>query len=154
MLAREFVDPVNEWLLANKIEIVDCEIPVVNTDYGYAGLCDCVAMYKGEKVVIDWKTTKTTEKTKASQMPWDSHPTQIAAYSMALFGEIPDHGINVYISTTELDPKPRVEAVIWDRNKLLEEWKTFVTITKVWQARKGYTPPGTLTENYFELWSD
>ena len=135
-----YVGVVNEWLLDNKIEIDDTEVTCVNNEYGYAGKIDVTATYKGEPGIIDWKTTKTKPKDKAKDLPWDSHPQQIAAYSKARFDKIPSWGCNVYLSTTEIDPYPRLEAVWWDRETLEKNYDKFIKTFELWKCIKNYQP--------------
>lgn len=134
----EYVGVVNKWLLDNKIEIDLTEVVCVSKEYGYAGKTDVVATYKGEQIIIDWKTTSTKEGQKVK--PWDSHPQQIAAYSKALWKELPSYGVNVYLSTTEIDPHPRLEAVWWTKEQLEEAFDTFIATFKLWTKIKKYDP--------------
>jgi len=140
-----YVEVVNEWLLDNKIEIDQCEVTCVNKEYGYAGKTDIVATYKGEQIIIDWKTTKTKEKDRAKDLPWDSHCQQIAAYSKCLWNDLPSFGVNVYLSTTEIDPRPRLEAVWWTREQMAVAFETFIATFKAWQKIKKYNPISTNT---------
>jgi hypothetical protein len=141
----EYVDVAHEWIENNGIEIDRCEVVCVNKDHGYAGKTDILATYKGEPILIDWKTTKTKESQKPKDMTWDTHCMQIAAYSKCLWESLPSTGINVYLSTTELDPKPRLESVWWTKDQMQESYDKFIAIFNTWKLIKKYNPVDNTT---------
>jgi hypothetical protein len=127
---------VEQWSKANKVQFMESELRLANKQYGYAGTTDAVIDVAGMKGILDFKTRKfDTTKIK----PYDEHPTQIAAYHMAKFGEIADDaiGCNLYISTTTPD---LIHAIWYDADTLREEWELFTALLKVWQIRKKFNP--------------
>lgn len=98
-----------------------------------------LATFENTKIIIDFKSKKTTEGVKVT--PFEFQSTQIAAYAMAAFGTLDDcMGANVYISTTE---PGRIETVFYDSDKLKQEYSLFLNMIAMWRYIKKYDPRKT-----------
>jgi hypothetical protein len=132
----DIVRQVYEWQINNGIEVDEAELRIVNQRYGYAGTTDIAFTRDGSKGILDYKTRKFDDtKIKC----YDEHPTQIAAYHMAVYGTIADDamGCNLYISTTT----PGLIHPIWyDAERLRKEWELFKNLMTIWTIRKDYQP--------------
>ena len=65
------------------------EMTVYHPDYGYAGTLDGIASVQGQRVVIDYKTSKTSWDGKGNRKgPWKTVALQTAAYRHAQFAAI------------------------------------------------------------------
>jgi hypothetical protein len=128
---------VTEWVADNEVTINDCEVRLVNKEYGYAGLTDAVITKGDTKGILDFKTRKSKEGEKMK--PWDNEPTQIAAYHIAKYGSIDESsiGVNVFISTTE---PGRIEATWYDAETLKTHWEKFTLCLSLWKILKKYDP--------------
>jgi hypothetical protein len=132
-----YVSPVMEWKTKAKITFDEIESVLVSLEHGYAGRCDALAHdADGNKLVIDYKTRKTKPKQKVT--PYETQGMQLAAYAVARWGEdvLPTvHGVNVYISTTEVG---RVEP--YRHESLVHHWEAFKAACALWRHVKGYDP--------------
>lgn len=128
---------VSDWVAQKDVQINDCELRLVNKEYGYAGLTDATISHAGNHGILDFKSRRTKEGEKIK--PYDEHPCQIAAYHMAKYGSIDDNsiGCNLYISTTE---PGRIEAVWYDAETLQIEWEKFQHTLAIWKILKNYQP--------------
>jgi hypothetical protein len=131
----DIVQRVELWTAEHDVMVADCELRLVNKKEGYAGLTDAVITRNGKMGILDFKTRKTKAGEKCK--PYDSEPTQIAAYHMARYGEIGDNavGANLYISTTELG---RVEACWYSADDLRLHWEKFRLTLRLWEIIKNY----------------
>jgi genome maintenance exonuclease 1 len=57
------------------------EFPIVHRALGYAGTADCLAVYKGDLCLFDWKTAA---QPKNSLQDCYDYPLQLAAYAGAI----------------------------------------------------------------------
>jgi hypothetical protein len=130
-----YVQQVSDWVLSNDVVVNDCEVRLVNKEYGYAGLTDATINRNGKQGIMDFKTRRTKEGQKVT--PYDEHPTQIAAYHMAKYGAIDKDaiGCNLYISTTEIG---RIEAIWYNAEDLQLHWEKFKLTLSLWQIIKKY----------------
>jgi len=137
----EYVDAVQRWLTDNGCELIEQELRLVSLEHGFAGTTDAV-FRKGDKLgILDFKSRKT--KVGVPCEPWDTEPMQIAAYSVAKWGDDLSRmlegriGCNVYISTTE---PGRVEGVFYDTARMDSEWDAFQAALTLWRHVKQYDP--------------
>ncbi|NXN91812.1 MGME1 exonuclease, partial [Rhinopomastus cyanomelas] len=70
-----------QHVLEDISEVKALESAVQHESLQYLGLVDCVAKYRGQLCVIDWKTS---EKTKSSLKSTFDNPLQVAAYIGAI----------------------------------------------------------------------
>jgi hypothetical protein len=133
----KYCEWVSDWVVQKDVQILDCELRLVNKEYGYAGLTDATINHAGNHGILDFKTRRTKEGEKIK--PYDEHPCQIAAYHIAKYGSIDENsiGCNLYISTTE---PGRVEAVWYDAEQLSVEWEKFKHTLAIWKILKKYDP--------------
>ncbi len=74
--------------------IAAVESGVVSSELGFAGTVDCIAIYKGELCVIDWKTSK---KKKRSLKSCYDYPVQLSAYAGAVNRDVAyPFGVRIY----------------------------------------------------------
>jgi hypothetical protein len=133
---KQYVNPTMAYLHTLNLKDIQREGVVVNLEDGYAGRVDLIATFGYSKIIIDFKSKKTTEGVKVT--PFEFQPTQIAAYAMAAFGTLDNcYGANVYISTTEAG---RIETAVYDSEKLKEEYTLFQSMVALWRAIKKYDP--------------
>lgn len=71
---KPYVKSLVEWFDANRPVVLASEMTVANHSHGYAGTLDMVVDLNGERLVIDFKTSKDTHK---------EHALQLAAYRFA-----------------------------------------------------------------------
>jgi len=76
-----------DWIILNKVEVIETEKTLVNFQYGFAGTCDAVAIINGTKYIIDWKTSKDI---------YPEYALQLAAYRMT-------EGNNLNVAILRLD---------------------------------------------------
>ena len=136
---KQYVEPTMSYLNTLNLKDIKREGVVVNLEDGYAGRVDLLAQFGNTKIIIDFKSKKTTEGVKIT--PFEFQPTQIAAYAMAAFGTLHNcMGANVYISTTE---PGRLETAVYNSEKLKEEYSLFLNMLAMWRAIKKYDPRNT-----------
>jgi len=61
----------NEFVGAYDLEVEALELHLHSDKYDYAGTCDFIGRVDGEKLVIDWKTSKAI---------YNTYPLQFSAY--------------------------------------------------------------------------
>jgi hypothetical protein len=101
---------------------------------GYAGRVDCVVENDDTITVIDFKTTGAKKLPKESYM---EHRLQLSAYADTLgnTGNKRIRTANIYISTARLG-----EIAVCINDDWLEDSKTFILITVLWQRINNYKP--------------
>jgi hypothetical protein len=133
-----FVDPAITLLESEGINAYDSEQVLVDGEFGYAGTTDIICNYicHPQRGIGDFKTIKSTPGEPIEG--WESHPTQIAAYHYARFGDF-DGALcwNLYISTTE---PGRVEIKYYDEEKLRKEFDYFTHLCAIWRHINNYDP--------------
>ncbi len=138
----EFVEPTLELLRSEGIEVTDSEITLVNVKEGYAGRCDCAFKSTDftKQGIGDFKTCGNLP-TK----PYQFHPTQIAAYYKAKYGDFPKKkdgacGFNLYIGKN----RPGEVKIFWyDWEELKSEWRLFESALHIWRYLRNYDPRKT-----------
>lgn len=78
-----------DWLAEEKPEILLCEAPVFNREYGYAGTLDLVMRWRNRIWTADLKTAKQTRKSHAMQTAAYKHAGFYGIQGTAFEGEIP-----------------------------------------------------------------
>jgi hypothetical protein len=63
-----------DWYLQNDVKFIACEQVVYSRDHGYCGIFDVLAEVNGQKLIIDYKTSKAI---------YNEHRYQIAGYREA-----------------------------------------------------------------------
>lgn len=123
------------------LKVVESEVAIVNTKYGYAGTTDLAVKAKDAIGIVDFKSTRTTEGEPVLRK--FGHAAQIAAYHLAYWNHV-DHfiqngsaGYNIYISTTE---PGRIDVVKYDADELSKEWNFFVDACSIWRYKNDYDP--------------
>merc|ERR1712183_646630 len=71
---------MGQHVLKDITDVHMVEEEITHPQLGYRGYIDCVAKYKGDLCVIDWKTSR--KKRKSLAQCYDD-PVQIAAYTGA-----------------------------------------------------------------------
>jgi hypothetical protein len=132
----DILDDVEEWMDEHDVVVREAELRLVSPDYGYAGLTDAVIVRGDARGILDFKTRRFDD-TKIK--PYSEHPTQIAAYHMAKYGEIldTDIGCNLYISTTKAG---LLHAVWYSAEELRLHWEKFKHCLGLWKILKNYDP--------------
>jgi hypothetical protein len=118
--------------------VLNAELVLVNNEEGYAGTTDIKHRSAKGKGILDWKSKRTKEG--EAVVPNETHPMQIAAYYVAAFNDSQfdnPYCMNVYISTTE---PGRVDVVKYDRETLVEAYKDFLCLTRLWRSQNNYDP--------------
>ncbi len=104
--------------------IAGIEIPLWSKQLGVAGRCDCVADWKGEKAILDWKTSNKIKKKE-----WcEDYFLQATAYSI-MFEErtgIPINSIVIVMAVENEEPQLFEE-------KTPDYWKLLETTLKEWK---------------------
>ena len=134
----KLVEPAYAKIEELGLTIENAEVVLVNNAEGYAGTTDVKHRSAKGKGILDWKSKRTKEG--EAVVPNETHPMQIAAYYVAAFNdsEFTDAlCMNVYISTTE---PGRVDVVKYDRETLVEAYKDFLCLTRLWRSQNNYDP--------------
>ena len=140
--SHQLIEPTRNAIRG--LEILESERILVNSRLGYAGTMDLAYKHKEMPSIAgvgDFKSTKTRPGEKVK--PKQGQAMQIAAYWVAYWGgedmKITDNaeGRNIYISTTEIG---RVETVIYDAERLREEWEGFKACLTLWRLENNYDP--------------
>ena len=75
---REMFNTIKPFIDSHLDNIAGIEIPLWSKKLGVAGRCDCVADWKGEKAILDWKTSN-----KIKRKEWcEDYFLQATAYSI------------------------------------------------------------------------
>jgi len=134
----KLVEPAFNKIEEHGLNVINAELVLVNNAEGYAGTTDVVHRSKRGKGILDWKSKRTKEGEPI--FPNETHPMQIAAYYVAAFNDSEfDDALcmNVYISTTE---PGRVDVVRYEREQLIEAYKDFLCLTRLWRSQNNYDP--------------
>ena len=137
-LISKLVEPAFAKIEELGLTIESAEVVLVNNAEGYAGTTDVKHRSAKGKGILDWKSKRTKEGEDV--IPNETHPMQIAAYYVAAFNdsEFTDAlCMNVYISTTE---PGRVDVVRYEREQLIEAYKDFLCLTRLWRSQNNYDP--------------
>jgi len=120
---REMFNTVKSHLDNNLDNIAGIEIPLWSKQLGVAGRCDCVADWKGQKAILDWKTSGKFKKRE-----WvEEYFLQATAYSI-MFEErtkIPINNIVIVIAVENEEPQIFEE-------KSFDYWRLLETTLKEW----------------------
>ena len=120
---REMFNTVKSHLDNNLDNIAGIEIPLWSKQLGVAGRCDCVADWKGQKAILDWKTSGKLKKRE-----WvEEYFLQTTAYSI-MFEErtkIPINNIVIVIAVENEEPQIFEE-------KSFDYWRLLETTLKEW----------------------
>jgi len=134
----DMVEPAFAKIEELGLVIKSAETVLVNESEGYAGTTDVVHTSHLGRGILDWKSKRT--KKDEPIYPSETHPMQIAAYFVAAFDDSQfddPYCMNVYISTTE---PGRVDVVRYDRDTLVEAYKDFLCLTRLWRSQNNYDP--------------
>ncbi len=130
-----FIQPAIKLIQEHGWEIVASEKVLVNAKEGYAGTTDLIIKTRdGEVGIADFKSKRSKPGKKIE--PSETHPCQIAAYSMAHWGCL-GFGANVYISTTE---PGRVEIIPYSHKELHESWLAFLAMRDLYVWLNQFNP--------------
>ena len=120
---REMFNTIKPHLDKNLDNIAGIEIPLWSKQLGVAGRCDCVADWKGQKAILDWKTSGKLKKRE-----WvEEYFLQATAYSI-MFEErtkIPINNIVIVIAVENEEPQIFEE-------KSFDYWRLLETTLKEW----------------------
>ena len=133
---KPFVEPVIETFKQKPIEILDYEITMANTEYGYAGTSDLTFQWSAGYGICDHKTRNTTEGKPFAK--YETEPLQLAAYYVSAFGEQSIDSamlVNCLISRTE---PGRHEFVKVENPRAA--WEAFKACLTLWKYLKKYDP--------------
>ena len=131
MLAPAIAQRVVQWLHYEGYEILATEETIVNIVLGLAGTIDLRAMWKGKRVIVDFKSRDFTAG--ETVQPYKEHGYQVAGYDQILGGWAEERHI-LYISRTDLladpqrvicgDPErdDRIMLGLWDLWKLINKY--------------------------------
>ena len=120
---RAMFNSITPFLDNNLSNIAGIEIPLWSKQLGVAGRCDCVADWKGQKAIIDWKTSGKPKKKE-----WvEEYFLQATAYSIVFEErtEIPINNIVIVIGVENEEPQIFEE-------KSFNYWKTLETTLQEW----------------------
>jgi len=134
----KLVEPAFNKIEEHGLNVINTELVLVNNAEGYAGTTDVKHRSAKGKGILDWKSKRTKEGEPI--FPNETHPMQIAAYYVAAFNDSEfDDALcmNVYISTTE---PGRVDVVRYEREQLIEAYKDFLCLTRLWRSQNNYDP--------------
>lgn len=137
-MLSELVEPAFSKLQSLNIKVTAAETVLVNPQQGYAGTTDVVFESPYGKGILDWKSKRT--KPEEPVFPGETHPMQLAAYWMAHYQDLfftDALCMNIYISTTE---PGRVDVVKYDGAQLMESYKDFLCLTRLWRRQNNYDP--------------
>lgn len=128
-----YVSAVDKWVSENGVTFIKHELRMASQALGFAGTTDALIQATGRQGIgiLDFKTRKTKEGYPCT--PYQSEPMQIAAY-----GEMQgaNFGCNVYISSTQ---PGRVEAVWYDKNRMLKEYGAFQSCRHLWKHLNNFS---------------
>jgi hypothetical protein len=137
-MLSELVEPAFAKLESMGIKVVKAETVLVNAAQGYAGTTDVVFESPYGKGILDWKSKRT--KLEEPIFPGETHPMQLAAYYIAHYQDLffaDALCMNIYISTTE---PGRIDVVKYDGAQLMESYKDFLCLTRLWRRQNNYDP--------------
>lgn len=80
-----YLDQFTRWAQKAQPEYLAAEMTVYDTRYGYAGTLDAIAVLRGERLIMDYKTTSKPDEPKKVQGPYGEAALQLAAYRYAEF---------------------------------------------------------------------
>ena len=81
---RPFLDRFDEWAQIWQPEYLAAEAAVYNKTYGYAGTLDAIAMIDGQRVLLDYKTSrKSVGSDGKPSKPYPEAALQLSAYRHA-----------------------------------------------------------------------
>eukprot|EP00127_Corallochytrium_limacisporum_P007521 Clim_evm43s253 gene=Clim_evmTU43s253 len=118
---------VNCKPILDQIEFVThVETTVIHPQMGYAGTCDCVAMYNGHLCVVDWKTRASGSRKDHIRDTYDN-PVQIAAYAGAINADrLYDERITAGLLVISYpDQPPSIHFI--EPDKLIQYWQQWAT---------------------------
>jgi len=135
-----YADLADSWVKKNNITFLQHEIRLVNTELGYAGTTDGLAIKDGKYGLVDWKSRKTRPDYKIE--PWAKEPMQLSAYANC---PIEHEGkpvriewsANCFVSTTEFG---RIGDAWYAKDRLDTEFEAFKHVVAIWQAQNKYVP--------------
>ena len=120
---QEMFLAIKPHLDINLKNIAGIEVPLWSKQLGVAGRCDCVADWKGQKAIIDWKTSGKFKKKE-----WvEDYFLQATAYTI-MFEErtkIPINNIVIVIAVENEAPQIFEE-------KSFDYWRLLETTLKEW----------------------
>lgn len=142
----ELAQPVLDWIEAKGLHIMERELTLVNTEFGFGGTMDTAFTFgKGSFGVLDFKTRKT-EPGKPIKA-YEFQPAQIIAYGATYWSKklgwpiekvlSKMHGANIFISSTE---PGRVEIIRYTPELLRQEWDVVQVAAIMWRYINGYDP--------------
>lgn len=137
-MLSELVEPAFSKLEGLSLIVKKAEVVLVNDREGYAGTTDLVFESPCGKGILDWKSKRT--KPEEPIFPNETHSMQLAAYYIAHYQDLfftDALCMNIYISTTE---PGRVDVVKYDGAQLLESYKDFLCLTRLWRRQNNYDP--------------
>lgn len=135
---RPYVDRIFQYFDKEGITCQASEVTLVNHEIGFAGTMDFAGALKGQPLVLDWKTRKTTPGKPITS--YEVQPMQVAAYGATYWKTRWQEGVlggNIYISSTE---PGRIELIPYSAERMAREWEAFQHLAAIWQWIKGYDP--------------
>jgi genome maintenance exonuclease 1 len=121
---RSMFNTIKPFIDSHLNNIAGIEIPLWSKQLGIAGRCDCVGDWKGEKAILDWKTSGKIKKKE-----WvEDYFLQATAYSI-MFEErtgIPINSIVIVMAVENEEPQVFEE-------KTPDYWKLLETTLKEWK---------------------
>lgn len=118
---RGYFDGFMKWAKENMVEVVASEVMVYNQTYRYAGTLDLICNVRGERWLIDVKTTAQLNEMLTG--------VQISAYGAALASQ----GVKIdRKAVLHLKKNGRYQIHIADKAKDAEAWTTFGALMTVY----------------------
>ena len=116
-----FLFKISKSELDNINNIYALETPLLSEYFGIAGTVDCIAEYKGELAVIDFKTSKTPKPRE-----WIEHYfVQCAAYA-CMFYELTDIPVKKFVILMACEDGDCVPYEEYDKMKYIKLLKEYV----------------------------
>ena len=136
---QPYIETFRNWAKENVEDTYWCEKALVGR--GYAGRCDAMVKLKGiGDAVIDLKNRKYNSRYEPFYL--ESDCPQLSCYRHAIEDEVvggPLACVSVVLPSN--DPS-KILTKQWDEEDLVESFKAFQHLLKIWAWLKNYVPPG------------
>lgn len=127
--ARESAQRFLDWVDSNDVEFLATEQIVFHPMFGYAGTYDCKAIVNGNRLIIDFKTSKRL---------YDEYDLQATGYLKAEQQRKPDENLDGYsiirFPKSGADFEVKIET---DYDQIIQHWGGFIAALRLyeWQQK-------------------
>lgn len=150
---RHWYDKFDGWYKGAIRETIQPEYVILDHDIGVAGRTDLKCILRdGRLAIIDYKTQDVKVDDKGRKKPafYDAWPRQLGFYAVGdakttgLFPQIPEC-ISLIIDSND---GGEVYAKHWEKQEILDAYRTFVAGAWLWFDKRGFWPVGSWSPSY------